>query len=119
MIFAIDVASGRHQKLAGEVEAVSPTNRAAPFRELTTTFRPDGKELCFTSDSAPDYGTDFNSDLYILPLDGNSGGEPKNITAENQASDSQPGLQSRWQTHGLPAADEQENTRRSPPLDAA
>src|SRR5262249_12255079 len=47
---------------------------------------PDGKELCFVSDSAKDYGADFNSDLYTLSLVGDH--EPINITLDNAASDS-------------------------------
>jgi dipeptidyl aminopeptidase/acylaminoacyl peptidase len=89
MIFAIDVASGRHQNLLSKSKRFLPPTEPPPSSSDYDVSL-DGKELCFTSDSAPDYGTDFNSDLYVLSLDGSSGGEPKNITAENSASDTYP-----------------------------
>jgi dipeptidyl aminopeptidase/acylaminoacyl peptidase len=89
MIFAIDVASGRHQNLLSKSKRFLPPTEPPPSA-ADYDVSSDGKELCFTSDSAPDYGTDFNGDLYVLPLNGSFGGGPTNITAENQASDSQP-----------------------------
>jgi dipeptidyl aminopeptidase/acylaminoacyl peptidase len=91
MIFAIDVASGRHQNLLAKSKRFLPPTDPPPTAS-DFDISPDGKELAFTSDSAPDYGTDFNSDLYLLPLDGHgrSAGDPKNLTTDNPASDTQP-----------------------------
>ncbi|MGE5401803.1 MAG: prolyl oligopeptidase family serine peptidase [Ignavibacteriales bacterium] len=50
-------------------------------------FSPDGKELCFMSKRVKDPASSTNADLWIVPV---SGGEPKNITAENEAWDGNP-----------------------------
>ena len=85
MIFAIDVADGKHRNLlAKHGRFLPPTEPGANDYDVS----PDGKELCFVSDSAKDYGTDFNSDLYTLAVDCKT--EPKNITEDNKASDTNP-----------------------------
>ncbi len=48
---------------------------------------PDGKELCYTSNHDKVEATSTNNDLWIVPI---NGGEAKNITANNFASDSTP-----------------------------
>jgi dipeptidyl aminopeptidase/acylaminoacyl peptidase len=50
-------------------------------------FSPDGQEVCFVSnhDAVPANST--NNDLFVVPV---TGGEAKNITAANKASDSGP-----------------------------
>jgi dipeptidyl aminopeptidase/acylaminoacyl peptidase len=48
---------------------------------------PDGQELCYTSNHDKDEATSTNNDLWIVPI---AGGEAKNITADNPASDSTP-----------------------------
>src|SRR5262245_53895875 len=84
-VFAIDIATGKHRNLLAKCKRhLSPTEPAAGDYDVS----PDGKELCFVSDSAREYGRDFNSDLYTLKLDGD--GEPKNITEDNAASDTHP-----------------------------
>ena len=50
-------------------------------------FSPDGEELCYTSNHDKDEATSTNNDLWIVPV---TGGTPKNITADNPASDSTP-----------------------------
>ena len=78
---------------------------------------PDGKELCFVADSVEGLGTDFNLDLYTLPLDGEA--EPKNITTGQPGQRHQPGLQPGRQAHRLPAADDQVLLRRPQSAHAA
>jgi dipeptidyl aminopeptidase/acylaminoacyl peptidase len=48
---------------------------------------PDGQELCYTSNHDKVEATSTNNDLWIVPI---AGGEAKNITADNPASDSTP-----------------------------
>jgi dipeptidyl aminopeptidase/acylaminoacyl peptidase len=88
-IFAIDVATGRHRNLLAKSKRFLPPTDPPPSA-ADYDVSSDGKELCFTSDSSPDYGTDFNSDLYVLRLDADNGAEPKNITSDNPASDASP-----------------------------
>ncbi len=89
MIFAIDVATGRHRNLLAKSKRYLPPTEPPPSA-ADYDISPDGKELCFTSDSAHDYGTDFNSDLYVLRLGSSADAEPKNVTSDNSASDSSP-----------------------------
>jgi len=53
---------------------------------------PDGKELVFTSNRDAQPADSTNSDLWIVPIDGDAGllAAPRNITAANRASDSAP-----------------------------
>ena len=77
LIFAIDVASGRHRNLLAKSKRFLPPSEPPPSAG-DYDVSPDGKELCFVSDSAKDFGTDFNSDLYTVSLDdhGESGAAP-------------------------------------------
>ncbi len=50
-------------------------------------FSPDGQEICYTSNHDPLPAISTNNDLWIVPV---SGGQAKNITADNPASDSTP-----------------------------
>jgi dipeptidyl aminopeptidase/acylaminoacyl peptidase len=82
---------------------------AAPPRDLTPgdydspvfsvggqddyAFSPDGREICYTSNHDKVEATSTNNDLWIVPVDAGTGGmpvAPKNITADNPASDSSP-----------------------------
>jgi dipeptidyl aminopeptidase/acylaminoacyl peptidase len=86
-VFALDLESGKHKNLlAGSGKHLPPFQPSENDYDVS----PDGKELCFVADStgAKEFGTDFNSDLYTLALDGRSG--PKNITTDNPASDTSP-----------------------------
>jgi len=62
---------------------------------------PDGKEICFVSESAKELGMDYNTDLYVMPIDEASRerkrpeDQPKNITSDNPASDFAP-VYSTW-----------------------
>jgi dipeptidyl aminopeptidase/acylaminoacyl peptidase len=51
------------------------------------TFSPDGKEICYASNHDKNPAASTNNDLWIVPV---TGGEAKNITADNSASDSSP-----------------------------
>jgi len=87
MIFAVDVESGRHRNLLAKCKRFLPPSEPPPSAN-DYDVSPDGKELCFVSDSSKDYGNDFNNDLYTLRLDGE--GEPKNITSDNAWHDTHP-----------------------------
>jgi dipeptidyl aminopeptidase/acylaminoacyl peptidase len=51
------------------------------------TFSPDGQEICYASNHDKNPAASTNNDLWIVPL---AGGRPRNITADNPASDSSP-----------------------------
>jgi dipeptidyl aminopeptidase/acylaminoacyl peptidase len=56
-------------------------------------FSPDGREISYTSNHDKVEATSTNNDLWIVPVDAGTGGSPvapKNITADNPASDSTP-----------------------------
>jgi dipeptidyl aminopeptidase/acylaminoacyl peptidase len=61
-------------------------------------FSPDGQELCYTSNHDKVEAISTNNDLWIVPVNGSTGGvgtgvspvQAKNITADNPASDSTP-----------------------------
>ncbi len=56
-------------------------------------FSPDGQEICYTSNHDKVEATSTNNDLWIVPVDAGTGGAPvapRNITADNPASDSTP-----------------------------
>jgi dipeptidyl aminopeptidase/acylaminoacyl peptidase len=50
-------------------------------------FSPDGREICYASNHDRNPAASTNNDLWIVPV---GGGEAKNITADNPASDSSP-----------------------------
>src|SRR5262249_54393731 len=82
-----DIASGHHRNLLAKSKRFLPPTEPPPSAN-DYDVSPDGKELCFVSDSAKDYGLDFNSDLYTLDLEREA--QPKNITQENEAGDTNP-----------------------------
>ena len=56
-------------------------------------FSPDGQEICYTSNHEKVEATSTNNDLWVVPVDAGTGGAPvapRNITADNPASDSTP-----------------------------
>ena len=82
VVFAVDAATGKHKNLfAGQKLSLPVGGATAADYDVS----PDGKELCFTAESAKELGMDFNADLYVMPID--KPGEPKNITADNPAGD--------------------------------
>ncbi len=50
-------------------------------------FSPDGQEICYASNHDKNPAASTNNDLWIVPV---SGGNAKNITADNPASDTSP-----------------------------
>jgi dipeptidyl aminopeptidase/acylaminoacyl peptidase len=50
-------------------------------------FSPDGQEICYTSNHDEVEATSTNNDLFLVSI---NGGEARNITSENKASDSTP-----------------------------
>ena len=87
MVFAIDVEGGKHRNLLANCKRYLPPSEPPPS-DNSYDVSPDGKELCFVSDSARDYGNDFNNDLYTLRFEGES--DPKNITSDNAWHDTNP-----------------------------
>jgi len=89
VVFAIDVASGAHKNLFAETKhhlpLLGPPDQLSPAHY---DIAPDGREICFTADSVKETGTDYNRDLYVMPLDRTS--TPRNITADNPANDQYP-----------------------------
>jgi dipeptidyl aminopeptidase/acylaminoacyl peptidase len=75
----------------GEIKDMTPGEFNSPPFSLGGgsgyTISPDGKELCFISKRVKDPASSTNHDLFIIPL---SGGEPKDITIDNQAYDADP-----------------------------
>jgi dipeptidyl aminopeptidase/acylaminoacyl peptidase len=61
-----------------------------PFEPSANDYdvSPDGKEFCFVADAVKEIGLDSNLDIYCLPLDGKH--EPKNLTSDNPANDTNP-----------------------------
>jgi dipeptidyl aminopeptidase/acylaminoacyl peptidase len=57
-------------------------------------FSPDGQQICYTSNHDKVEATSTNNDLWIVPANNGATGvspvQPKNITADNPASDSTP-----------------------------
>ena len=83
MVFAVNVETGKHTNM------LAGTGMHLPLFEPSASsydVAPDGKELCFVASSAK--GNDINLDLFTLSLDAK--GEPKNITPDNEASDTNP-----------------------------
>lgn len=85
VVFAVDVEKGTHRNLFVNTKRTLPASGGS-----TSDYdvSPDGKEICFTSESAKELGMDYNLDLYVMPLDKKA--DPKNITADNPANDFAP-----------------------------
>jgi len=76
---------------------LTPGDHDAPVFSLggqdNYAFSPDGQEICYTSNHDKVEATSTNNDLWIVPVSGGTDGRPvapKNITADNPASDSTP-----------------------------
>jgi dipeptidyl aminopeptidase/acylaminoacyl peptidase len=76
---------------------LTPGDHDAPVFSLggqdNYSFSPDGQEICYTSNHDKVEATSTNNDLWIVPVNAGTDGTPvapKNITAENPASDSTP-----------------------------
>jgi len=77
---------------------LTPGNYDSPVFSLggqdNYAFSPDGQEICYTSNHDKVEATSTNNDLWIVPVNNGATGAPpvppKNITADNPASDSTP-----------------------------
>ena len=78
VVFQVDPVSGKHRNLFAKTHLHLP-----PVYGDATSYdvSPDGKEICFTAESVPDIGADFNEDLFTMPTDGSA--KPVNITPDN------------------------------------
>jgi dipeptidyl aminopeptidase/acylaminoacyl peptidase len=81
----------------GAVRDLTPGDYDSPEFSLggqdNYAFSPDGQEICYTSNHDKVEATSTNNDLWIVPVNTRAGGAPvapKNITADNPASDSTP-----------------------------
>ncbi len=83
-IFVYDIAKNEYKDL-------TPGNWESPVfmagGGIGFNFSPDSKEICFASKRVEDPASSTNSDLWIVPV---SGGEPRNITRENEGWDGTP-----------------------------
>jgi dipeptidyl aminopeptidase/acylaminoacyl peptidase len=91
VVFAVNVENGSHRNLfAGAKRTLPVSGGSASDYDVS----PNGEEICFTSESAKELGMDSNLDLYVLPIGEKArelkSAEPKNITADNPASDFAP-----------------------------
>jgi dipeptidyl aminopeptidase/acylaminoacyl peptidase len=86
---------------AGAARDLTPGNYDAPVFSLggqdDYAFSPDGKEICYASNHEKNPAASTNNDLWIVPVNGETGASPvqvlaqtKNITADNPASDTSP-----------------------------
>jgi dipeptidyl aminopeptidase/acylaminoacyl peptidase len=86
---------------AGAARDLTPGDYDAPVFSLggqdDYAFSPDGKEICYASNHDKNPAASTNNDLWIVPVNGETGASPvqvlaqtKNITADNPASDSSP-----------------------------
>jgi dipeptidyl aminopeptidase/acylaminoacyl peptidase len=94
-IFVVDVDMCMKNAEGGcDYEAyrdLTPGDYDAPVFSLggqdNYAFSPDGQEICYTSNHDKNEAASTNNDLWIVSV---SGGQAKNITADNPASDSTP-----------------------------
>jgi dipeptidyl aminopeptidase/acylaminoacyl peptidase len=91
------VGTGAPACPAGPARDLTPGDYDAPVFSLggqdNYAFSPDGQEVCYTSNHDKVEATSTNNDLWIVPVNGGTGGSPvqaKNITPDNPASDSTP-----------------------------
>jgi dipeptidyl aminopeptidase/acylaminoacyl peptidase len=90
VVFAVDVATGKHDDLFANTKRTLPVSSGSAS---DYDVSPDGKEICFVSESSKEAGMDNNLDLYTMPVirsDFRRGIEPKNITADNPGNDFAP-----------------------------
>jgi dipeptidyl aminopeptidase/acylaminoacyl peptidase len=86
---------------AGAARDLTPGDYDAPVFSLggqdDYAFSPDGQEICYASNHDKNPAASTNNDLWIVPVHGGTGAspvqvlaQPKNITADNPASDTSP-----------------------------
>jgi dipeptidyl aminopeptidase/acylaminoacyl peptidase len=91
LIVQVPAGEGTRPTPAQSARDLTPGDYDAPVFSLggqdDYAFSPDGQEICYTSNHDPEPAISTNNDLFIVSV---NGGEPKNITADNKASDSTP-----------------------------
>ena len=84
-LFVADARTGEAKDLTPKLDVNTPP---APFGGSNDyAWSPDGKELAFTAEPIKDMAWSTNTDIWTVPAEG---GEPKNLTEENQGADAQP-----------------------------
>jgi dipeptidyl aminopeptidase/acylaminoacyl peptidase len=84
-LFVADARTGEAKDLTPKLDVNTPP---APFGGSNDyAWSPDGKELAFTAEPIKDPAWSTNTDIWTVPA---QGGEPKNLTEENQGADAQP-----------------------------
>ncbi len=80
-----------YDQLRGIPRDLTPGDYDAPVFSLggqdDYAFSPDGQEICYASNHDKNPAASTNNDLWIVPV---GGGQAKNITADNPASDTSP-----------------------------
>jgi dipeptidyl aminopeptidase/acylaminoacyl peptidase len=66
VVFAVDAETGKYKNLFAHTKRTLP---ASGGKAEDYDVSPDGKEICFTSESAKELGMDFNLDLYTMSLE--------------------------------------------------
>jgi dipeptidyl aminopeptidase/acylaminoacyl peptidase len=107
-VTSVPVESSAHayDQLERIARDLTPGDYDAPVFSLggqdDYAFSPDGKEICYTSNHDKNPAASTNNDLWIVPVNGAAGASParggtggapvapRNITADNPASDSTP-----------------------------
>ncbi|MEI7687827.1 MAG: S9 family peptidase [Planctomycetota bacterium] len=85
VVFRVNVDTGKHENLFAKT-----TLSLAPFFSDAGSYdvAPDGKTIAFSAETTKEIGTDFNADIYEMPIA--PLGEPKNLTTDNHANDTSP-----------------------------
>jgi len=85
VVYRVDVDSGKHQNLFAQTDLYLPPVYADSG---SYDVSPDSKAIVFTAESTKQIGTDFNADIYEMPID--PPGEPKSLTSDNLGNDTSP-----------------------------
>jgi dipeptidyl aminopeptidase/acylaminoacyl peptidase len=82
-IFVVDVASKKVTDLLPASKRIFGLEDGAGSFDIS----PDGTSIAFEANSAPEPYREWNTDIFLVPV---SGGEPRNLTADNPAEDKNP-----------------------------
>ncbi len=82
-IFAVDVATKKVTDLLSGSKRIFGLEEGAGSFDIS----PDGAWVAFEANSTPEPYHVWNTDIFLVPI---SGGEPKNLTADNPAEDKNP-----------------------------
>ena len=82
-IFAVDVATKKVTDLLPGSKRIFGLEEGAGSFDIS----PEGAWVAFEANSTPEPYHEWNTDIFLVPV---SGGEPKNLTADNPAEDKNP-----------------------------